>query len=188
VRCGAKRGQYEDVLMYDGIRRIQAEEKRSNALTQLKEDTYSNVFAYLDQLKKGLASKWDTQKVRELENCEKVLQDVERKRVEKLLTAVFNEVYNKLDAPQGLTVQEKILYENARRAVQEFKKMMESMGVPEAETPQKDIINVRLLKDVPRFKATDGNEYGPFTAGDVCSLPNKEGRIMIEKNAAEPLQ
>ncbi|MEM3364778.1 MAG: hypothetical protein QXS93_04710 [Candidatus Micrarchaeia archaeon] len=170
--------------MYEELRRLQIEEKRSNDLVQVKEDTYSRAFIYIEQLKTQLASKWDTQTVRELENCSKVLHDIEIKRTEKIIWHAFNEIYNGFPPLTGLTDQEKALYYEVKEAVRRFKEGIDKREFKSVE-PREDVIKIKVLKDVPKFKALDGNEYGPFPAGARCELPKKEGEIMIKRNLAE---
>lgn len=170
--------------MYEELRRLQIEEKRSNDLTQIREDTYSRVFIYLEQLKAQLVSKWDTRTVRELENCSKVLHDVEMKRAEKIALHAFNEIYNGFSPLQGLTDQEKVLYYEIKESIRKFKETIDKREFKKIEQ-REDIIKLKVLKDVPKFKALDGNEYGPFIAGTLCELPKKEGEIMIKRNLAE---
>ncbi len=170
--------------MYEELRRLQIEEKRSNDLVQVREDTYSRAFIYLDELKARLVSKWDTQTVRELENCSKVLHDVEMKRTEKILLHSFNEIYNGFNPLSGLTDQEKALYFEVKESIRKFKEAIDKREFKKGGQ-REDVIKLKVLKDVPKFKALDGNEYGPFITGAVCELPKKEGDIMIMRNLAE---
>jgi len=170
--------------MYEELRRLQIEEKRSNDLVQINEDTYSKAFIYIEQLKEKLVSKWDTQTIRELENCSKVLHDVEMRRAEKIVLHAFNEIYNGFQPLQGLTDQEKALYYEVKDAIRRFKEGIDKREVKKVEQ-REDVIKIKVLKDVPKFKALDGNEYGPFVAGALCELPKNEGTIMIKRNLAE---
>jgi DNA replication initiation complex subunit (GINS family) len=193
--------------MYDELRRLQVEEKHSNNITSIKCDTYQKIFAHIDSLKVSLATKWDTQTLRELENCEKVLKEVEMRRAEKIIVYAFNEVYNGFQPVQELTDQEKELYERVKSAITSFKENMakrectpakiagtvapileNTSGAATVETGSNgssDFIKVKVLKGVPKFKATNGTEYGPFSPGDFCTLPTKEADIMIKRNVAE---
>ncbi|MCX8205963.1 MAG: hypothetical protein N3H30_01910 [Candidatus Micrarchaeota archaeon] len=197
-------------MMYDELRRLQVQEKQSNNLSAIKPDTYQRIFAHIEQLKSELAKKWDTHKLRELENCEKVLREVEMKRAEKITLYAFNEVYNGFGPLQGLADEERPLYEGVKRTIQEFKGNIGARGAsremgmksaagnavaagdePPVENSGADMqapapfIKVKLLKSVPRFKAGDGNEYGPFDAGAVAELPAKAAEVMLKRGIAE---
>lgn len=178
--------------MYDELRRLQNEEKVSNKLSPVDKDIYVRTFDYINNLKNELAKRWDTRKMREFENCEKVMNDIEKRRVEKILIYAFNEVYNGFDPAQNLSKEEEILSKKVKECVVQFKRMIskkEGATDEHNESEEKNeegIIKIKLLKDVPKFKSVNGDEYGPFTIGSVCKIPKTEGEIMIKRNIAIP--
>lgn len=190
--------------MYDELRRLQGQEKQSNTLTAIKPDIYQRIFAHIEHLKSELSQKWDSHKLRELENCEKVLHEVEMRRAEKIALYAFNEVYNGFGPIQGLADEEVPLYESIKCTIRKFKENMALRGrreqvdtqakgnANELPAPKKDderapapFIKVKLLKSVPKFKVADGTEHGPFEAGTVAELPAKAAEIMLKRGIAE---
>jgi DNA replication initiation complex subunit (GINS family) len=95
--------------MYNELRKIHIEEKRSNNMSILKEDFYVEVHKYIEKTKKKLNDNPDPAIRRELENCLKILNEVQKKRVEKIIIYGFNEIYNGFDPLQNLTNEEKLL-------------------------------------------------------------------------------
>ncbi|MGB9634929.1 MAG: hypothetical protein ACP5H8_03190 [Candidatus Micrarchaeia archaeon] len=201
--------------MYEEIRKVCIEEKNNNGLANVKEDMYDRMFEYMESLRAQLAQEWSTRKVRELENCEKMLRDVEAKRAQKIVLCAFNAVYNKLDEIPQMAGQEKVLYESVKRCIESFRVMMdyrngfennvktcgtistgngqqadENVGGSciKAEKPVQGIIKVKVLKEIPRFKSVDGNEYGPFRYGEVCEMPEPEAKILVARNAVEKME
>ncbi len=176
-------------MMYDELRRIQNEEKVSNKLCSVDKDLYARTFDYINNLKNDLAKKWDAQKIREFQNCEKVIQEIERRRVEKILLYAYNEVYNGFDPAQNLSEEEEMLSKRIRECIVQFRERIanaDSFGKG-AEKREEGIIKIKLLKDVPKFKSVSGEEYGPFSAGSICKIPKMEGEIMIKRNVAVPV-
>lgn len=169
--------------MYNELRKIHIEEKRSNNISQLKENFYIEINNYIEKTKKKLDENPDAAIRRELENCLKILNEVQKKRVEKIILYGFNEVYNNFEPLENLTLEEKMLYEEIKKDVIKIKKTFEKKGSKKKE----DIIKIRVLKEIPKFKGTDG-EYGPYKEGDVCELPKKVGELLIKAKKSEMIE
>ncbi len=169
--------------MYNELRKIHIEEKRSNNICNLKEDFYIEVNKYIEKTKKKLDDDPDPALRRELENCLKILNEVQKKRIEKILSYGFNEVYNGFDPLENLTSEEKSLYEEIKKEVTKTKKNFEKRNVKRKE----DIIKVRVLKEIPKVKGPDG-EYGPFEEGKIYELPRKTGELLINTKRSEMIE
>lgn len=169
--------------MYNELRKIHIEEKRSNNISNLKEDFYIEVNGYIEKTKKKMDDDPDPALRRELENCLKILNEVQKRRIEKILIYGFNEVYNGFDPLENLTTEEKSLYEEIKKEVTKTKKSFEKRNVKRKE----DIIKVRVLKEIPKFKGPDG-EYGPFEEGKVYELPKKTGELLINTKKSEMIE
>ena len=112
-------------MMYNELRKVHIEEKRSNNISQLKEDFYIEVNEYIEKTKKKVNEDADPAVRRELENCLKILNEVQKKRIEKILLYGFNEIYNGFDPLENLTSEEKELYEEIKGDVTKIKKRFE---------------------------------------------------------------
>lgn len=170
--------------MYNELRKIHIEEKRSNNISQLKEDFYVEVNEYIEKTKKKLDEEPNPALRRELENCFKILNEVQKKRIEKILIYGFNEIYNDFDPLENLTQEEKMLYEEIKKDVTKIKKNFEKKTTKRKE----DIIKVRVLKEVPKVKGPKDKDYGPFKENDVCELPKKIGELLINAKKAELIE
>ena len=167
--------------MYNELRKIHIEEKRSNNISQLKETFYVDVNEYIEKTKKKLNEDPNPALRRELENCLKILNEVQKKRIEKILMYGFNEIYNGFDPLDNLTQEEKTLYEEIKKDVTKIKKSFEKKNTKRKE----DIIKVRVLKQVRKLKGPQGREFGPFEENDVCELPKEIGELLINAKKAE---
>jgi DNA replication factor GINS len=170
--------------MFNELRKVHIEEKRSNNISHLKEDFYVEVNQYIEKTKKKLNDDSDPAVRRELENCLKILNEVQKKRIEKIILYGFNEIYNGFDPLENLTEEEKNLYEEIKRDVTKVKKNFEKRTTKKKE----DIIKVRVLKQVPKVKGPDGKDYGPFEEGKVYELPSEVGRLLINAKKSEMIK
>lgn len=160
------------------------EEKRSNNISHLKENFYVEVNEYIEKTKSKLNNEPDPALRRELENCFKILNEVQKKRIEKIIIYGFNEIYNGFDPLNNLTQEEKTLYEEIKKDVTKIKKTFEKKTTKRKE----DIIKVRVLKEIPKIKGPKNEDYGPFKENDVCELPQKIGRLLINAKKAELIE
>jgi len=170
--------------MYGELRKIHIEEKRSNNISNLKEDFYVEVHQYIEKTKNKLNEDSDPTVRRELENCLKILNEVQKKRVEKIIMYSFNEIYNGFDPLNNLTNEEQELYDLIKKDVAKIKKNFENGSSKRKE----DIIKVRVLKEITKFKGLDGKDYGPFSEGDICEFPRKMGELVIKNKKAELIE
>jgi hypothetical protein len=53
---------------------------------------------------------------------------------------------------------------------------------------KEDIIKVRVLKEVRKFKGPDGNEYGPFEEQEIYELPKIVGELLINAKKSEMIE
>ena len=48
-------------------------------------------------------------------------------------------------------------------------------------------IMLKVLADLPRFVGSNMQAYGPLKAGDIISLPDDVGKILLNRKVAENL-
>ncbi|MHA1859564.1 MAG: DNA replication complex subunit Gins51 [Candidatus Asgardarchaeia archaeon] len=167
--------------MYDELRKVQIEERKSATIVNLPPDFYRKINAYIKKIRDELVKKWDPVKARELENTLKVLGEIKKRRAEKILILAFNQVFNGIDEEVSLTDEEKTLLNRAVGVVRSFKEDSEKVE------KEKNTLKIRALKSMPSFKGMDGEEYGPFREGEIYEVPPKEGEVLIKGGMAEPV-
>ena len=74
--------------------------------------------------------------------------------------------------------------------VEEAKKSIEELKPKQIVEPQKLIkpngkLMVKILADLPRFVGSNLESYGPLKAGDVITLPQEVGNLLITRKIAE---
>lgn len=170
--------------MYNELRKVHIEEKKSNNISHLKENFYVEINDYIEKTKNKLNNEPNPALRRELENCLKILNEVQKKRVEKIILYGFNEIYNGFDPLDNLTYEERKLYEEIKKNVTKVKKNFEKRNTKQKE----DIIKVRVLKQIPKVKGPDGKDYGPFKEGEIYELPSKIGELLISAKKSEMIE
>jgi hypothetical protein len=67
------------------------------------------------------------------------------------------------------------------------------MKLPEEKIEEKIVIKpngkllIKVLNDLPRFVGSDMQSYGPLRIGDVITLPDEIGKLLINRKVAEVL-
>jgi DNA replication factor GINS len=187
-------------------------EKQRQDIQPLPEGFYAAMTAYGMQLREQSRT-LDKATVkgklveRERENADKLLQDLNRLRLSKLVKAELNGAPVEL---LNLTAEEKKLQVELRRLLaahtQGLKQMLQGKEKPEAPpvsappqiTPHPaptqpprhesgDFILkvVRFTQPLPAIMGVDMKTYGPFKAEDVASLPAQNADNLIRKGIAK---
>jgi DNA replication initiation complex subunit (GINS family) len=50
------------------------------------------------------------------------------------------------------------------------------------------MLTIGFLQDAPEFVGTDEKNYGPFSKGDVASIPKDNANLFVTKGMARPIQ
>ena len=194
-----------DMITYETIRNAHRAEK-GEELQKLPEGFFDAVkrwFSHKEKLK-------DTTSLLEVENAKKLLEDIinmrERKIVLSALRTIrgelpptnlsdeerkfFDEVVNSLNSfKNNMNERFRSFDEIVEEKVEEAKKSIEELK-PEEKTenifvkPNGKIL-VKIVQEMPRFVGPDLESYGPLKAGDVITLPEKLGELLISRKAAE---
>ncbi len=170
---------------YDELRRIQAREKTSPALSPLEGDWAERAAAFVASLRAKLAADYDLATARELENALKILRDIYERRTAKLVGAALRGSRG-AEVPVGLGRPEEALFlelvERLRTSEGSFNARLEKPERPakEASTGKK----VRLLTAVPEFIGMDSRRYGPFREKDEVALPPGEAELLVKQKIA----
>ena len=79
---------------------------------------------------------------------------------------------------------------DAKKSIEEIRP---EERVEEAEKAEKIEIKpngnllVKALADMPKFVGSDMQTYGPLKTGDIISLPEKIGNLLIKRNMVEQI-
>jgi len=194
-----------ELITYETIRNAHRAEKEEE-LQKLPEgffDSVRNWFKIKENMK-------DTTSLLEVENAKKLLEDIINRRQKKIVLAALSTMRGQLP-PIGLTDEERKFFDEivnslklfknninekfrgfekiVEEKVEEAKKSIEEMrSVEEIEKtfvkPNGKIL-VKILSDLPRFVGSDMQSYGPLKSGDIITLPDEIGKLLITRKIAE---
>ena len=195
-----------ELITYETIRNAHRAEK-DEELQKLPEGFFESIrnwFKHKEKMK-------DTTSLLEVENAKKLLEDIINRRQKKIVLAALSTVRGQLP-PSSLTDNERKFFDEVVNSLKLFKNDMEEKFrdyediveekieeakksieeiKPVEEKIEKTIVRpngkllVKILADLPRFVASDMQAYGPLKAGDVITLPEEIGKLLITRKVAE---
>lgn len=180
---------------FDELRDLHRKEKKETGPSELDENFYKKLALLIKEIKQDYENNPDTEKLRELENINKLANDLFFLREQKLVLKALRSVRTGKKKKENLTPEEEQVFDSIVEILEQNRKFFKSVlnGIyPETKIPktilnkeEHKIVLIRILKDVPRFVGTDSKEYGPFTKNDMVKLPEAEANILLKRNLAE---
>jgi len=195
-----------ELITYETIRNAHRAEK-DEELQKLPEGFFGSIRSWFKHKEKMK----DTTSLLELENAKKLLEDIINRRQKKIVLAALSTVRGQLP-PSNLTDSERKFFDEVVNSLKLFKSDMEEKFrdyediveekieeakksineiKPVEEKIEKIIVKpngkllVKILADLPRFVASDMQAYGPLKNGDVITLPEEIGKLLIIRKVAE---
>lgn len=188
-------------------------ERQRREIQPLPEGFYSAMAIYITQLREqsrttDKTSLRDKLIDKEREHAEKMLQELNQIRLEKLVTAELNGVPTE---PLNLTVEEKILQVELRRLLATYTQSLKqalkvreqrleppsltispitpfSIPLQPLENLPQEFKIIRFLQPLPAIMGVDMKTYGPFKAEDVASIPTQNAENLIRKGIAKVVE
>jgi DNA replication initiation complex subunit (GINS family) len=197
-----------EVITYETIRNASRAEK-DEELQRLPEGFFSSVRNWF-RIKENQK---DTTSLLENENAKKLLEDIINRRQKKIVLAALSTSRGQMP-PAGLNDEERKFFDDivnilkgfrndmnekfrsfddivqekvqeAKRSIQEMRPAVEEMESIEIKPNGK--LLVKILTDLPRFVGSDMQNYGPLLSGDVITLPEEVGKLLISRKVAEQI-
>ncbi|MFH1474185.1 MAG: hypothetical protein ABIE55_04845 [Candidatus Aenigmatarchaeota archaeon] len=194
-----------ELITYETIRSAHRAEK-DDELQKLPDGFFESVknwFKHKEKMK-------DTTSLLEVENAKKLLEDVINRRQKKVVLSALRTVRGDLP-PTNLNDEERKFFDQTvsilkdfrnnmkekfrsyedivEEKIEEAKKSVEELK-PKEMVEQKlikpdDKLMVKILSDLPRFVGSNLESYGPLRAGDVITLPEDVGNVLLTRKVAE---
>ena len=175
--------------MYDELFEAWKKEKESLEFQSLPRDFYVKLADYMKKIREErrmLDEKTIRAKLmqRELENAEKMIEELIRIRYEKALKQILAEK----TMPKQVLSEEKKLFQEFLSVADSYRTFLKDMlrgRLSSIERKEKvKLVLVRLLRSVPAIIGSDLKTYGPFKSEDIATLPTENANILIRQGAA----
>jgi len=177
--------------LYDELYEAWLKEKGRSELQSLPRDFYSRLAAYIKRIQEeGRMLDKKTVKgraiMKEAENAKRLIAELAETRLQKIMDAVMR---GDIVSVALLSEEEAQLYDNISAGVEAYRNMVERVlrgQQPKIEKKrlEKDMIVVRILKNVPAIVGVDMKTYGPFKPEDIATLPQENARLLIRQGVA----
>ena len=187
-----------DELTYEQLREVQKKERSTGMLSEVPADFYETAGALVAKMKAAVNAD-SIEKAREYDNALKVARDVYSVREQKILLRSLRAAKGNNNL-SGLSNEERAVYERVKDAVADGERRFESLigftlaALPEdgeeekaaAPAPEPPVSGKKLhiLSPVPQFVGLGGGKFGPFLAGEIVYLPEKEGELLVRRKLA----
>lgn len=170
--------------MYSDLYKAWKSEKSTTVPQPLPHDFYQRTAMYL----KGITDEMSSTDahtiqgrllVREKEMTERLLDELKKARLQKILLAAQNRIPLQ---SADLTEEEIIVINGIRQS-------LSSLGqLQPQENLSDELIVVRFLQDIPEIVGVDLRIYGPFKKEDVASLPTSNAHALERQGAVREIQ
>lgn len=168
------------MLTFEALRKIVSDEKAAPKLTGLPERFLEEAALYLEkkvQMRENQEDAW------ELESARQLLKDLLEIRERKLVNLALYYTRSGI-VPDRMTPEEERFFRAVASVLADFQKERDQL----VKKQQDKRTVLAFLEDVPAFVGTDLQTYGPFKQGDVATVPEPVGRLLIEKGAGKKIE
>jgi DNA replication initiation complex subunit (GINS family) len=180
-------------LSYEELRDIQQKEKKSPYLSELRPDFYESLLARIKELEKECTQEEARDQSSpklillrdELKNTHQLLEDIYGSRESKIIKLAMSALRGGSAETKQMLPKELELFEQIKALLANTKVKIltkeEEGSAPQPST--KEIVIVRITKDLPSFVGTDLQTYN-LKREDVVTLPKETAEILIKQGNA----
>ncbi|MEK6941430.1 MAG: hypothetical protein AABW85_01065 [archaeon] len=176
-------------MSYDEVRKIHRFEKNTSQLMEVAPDFYEELHAFLKLEKQKYLESLKTfsiAKTRDFTNLKKMVEEIFSLREKKILNRALIASRTKEVSEENLTAQEKKVFKKLIELLEQHNAILHDLFETDEFPVQKrafdaDESKIEILDDVPSFVGYDMKEYGPFSKGDVVSVPPKIGKLLSSR-------
>lgn len=181
--------------MYDTLYNAWLKEKENAELQKLPKKFYTEIAEYISRIKQDgrmLDQKSAKAKLisRELTNAKRLIQELGRLRLRKVINSSTSATPTKKEA---LTQEETKIFLELVPSFEKFQSFLKrtlqgraSKVKEKIERPKKMIL--RFVQEVPAIVGADLKAYGPFSVEDVATLPLENGKVLVSHGVAVEIE
>lgn len=176
-------------LSYDELRRIYRLEKNTSRLVDVDDDFYEALGAFIQHEKKeylaGLKD-FSSAKARNFSNLKKIVDEIFSLREKKLISRALIASRNGEEDNVNLAAEEKKTFKELLAILNKHRGFLRQAFEPDNKrAAEKELVSLKVLKEVPAFVGPDMKEYGPFSVDEAASLPSKVAELLVVRKLAE---
>jgi DNA replication initiation complex subunit (GINS family) len=183
------------MITYQEVYDLLRKEKYNESLQELPKQFFKDLSEYISDKRKILERESDSTLFsdtvrmtrKQLDNALAVIKELLSVRERKVLNLAFAAAQtgvSKRDT-ENLLEHEQELFDLVVKKLEENQKLIKKSLEGEVKE-EKDLKNlfIKFKQDVPAFLGLDGQELGPFQAGDIANLPKQIAEILINDTKA----
>ncbi|MFH0961696.1 MAG: hypothetical protein V1820_03370 [archaeon] len=185
--------QQQPIIGFSTLREIQRKEREFTPLQQLPSDFYFQVALYFSGVNKSIkellerrnenefAGKVLHQRETESENAKSVVKDIFSRRLRKILILAHETVFTKAVVDTLVfTSEEREIFDSLAKRLSEFNgKVYSNLISSSVSSARAGFARVEFVEDCPAFVGLDLRNYGPFSAGAVAEIPEKNAELLV---------
>jgi DNA replication initiation complex subunit (GINS family) len=168
------------LITYETLRKIEQEERIGRKMAQLPERFLQEVVEYMKKKEEMAREKGDKWEIRTAsQRFRSIMELRERKIMNFSLSFVRSGAI-----PENMLPEERELFDSVAGEVREFHRKRDK-----AMSGEKFYFRaVAFLQQLPKFVGIDMGHYGPYSQGDIATVPEENARLLVEKGAAEIIE
>ncbi len=105
-------------------------------------------------------------------------------REKKLLNKALIAAHTKDITIEKMAKQESDTYKKMLKLLNDHNEIYSSL-FGEKQKEEKELVSIKILKEVPTFVGTDMQEYGPFSEGQKVDVTSKIAKLLLMRKIAE---
>ena len=168
------------MLTDETIRKIAEDERSLAGLSKLPEGFFQEVRSYMENKRK--MSRDDSEQWA-LESVKRRLKTIFERRERKILNAAHGFIDSGV-VPESMTDEEKKLFGRIVECLNGFQKEREGR----LDKGDEGLVLVTVLEPVGKFVGMNMKHYGPFSRGDIATLPEQNAELLVKNGQAEKIE
>ena len=161
-------------------------EQHEVKLSKIPQDFYEKAKKYLDQKKKISKKKPDRSNKLEVENIQRILEDVFNRRETKILQQAVFATRTGIPVQNLSKTEEKFFRQLVELLKYQRQKTLNILTKKIKEKKEKvRLQKLKFTKDIPEFMGSDLKKYGPFKTEEEGEIPEENAELMIKSGNAK---
>ena len=168
------------MITYETLRNLEHDERTSAKLAKLPLNFLGEVRDYIEskeKLAREMGDKYEIQTA--VQRFKNIVEIRERKIVNFTLSFIRSGVI-----PENMLPEESELFNSIVSSLESFEEKRRNALKAERTRFQ----SVAFLQPLPQFVGIDMGYYGPYSSGDIATVPEENARVLVEKGVAEAIE